>query len=151
MRDWQNSTSEEEILFQLHSIQSDRDQYTTGSLYYSGSAVHVIIHGYHQASKKPSLLSRPSSSFNRPKMWKMSFHPNRALTSDSLDAASQASFPFHFAIDLPILAQAMRNDVQTGSPESPSIHEELEGLRESLQQQHQQIENLEKQIQPDSP
>ena len=145
------ATPEEEIVFQVDSIRSHQKEYTHGSLYYSGSTVHINISGYHESSKRASLLSRPSNSFTRPKMWKMSFHPSKAVSSDSLDAASQTSFPFHFAIHLPVLAQSMENEAQTVSPASSSIHEELEGLRESLEHQHQQIERLENQLQTDRP
>lgn len=145
------ATPEEEIVFRLHSSQSQNTQYTTGSLYYADETLHVIVHGYHEASKRPPLLSRPSNSFSRPKMWNMSFQPIGALTSDYLDAASPTSFPFHFAIHLPTLAKSMERNAQTVSPASSSIHEELEGLRESLQQQHQQLEHLEDQLKTDSP
>ena len=145
------ATPEEEIVFRLHSRQSQKTLYTTGALYYADATIHVIIHGYHTASQRSPLLSRPSNSFSRPKMWKMAFLLNRALTSDSLGAASQTSFPFHFAINLPLLTQTLRNNVHPTSPTSPSIHEELEGLRESLQQQHQQIDRLENQLQTPPP
>ncbi len=147
----EKATPEEEIVFRLHSIQSNGKQYTTGSMYYSDSTIHIIIHGYNEASEQPQLLSRPSTSFTRPKLWKMSFHPSGVLTSESLDAASQTSFPFHFAVNLPALAQAIENDVQAISPVSSSIHEELKGLRESLKHQHQQIERLENQLQTGNP
>ncbi len=145
------ATPEEEIVFQLQSSQSPNIHYTPGSLYYSDSTVHVIIDGYHKPSKRPPILSRPSSSFARPKMWKMSFQPTRALANDQVDLASQTSFPFHFAIDLPTLAQTLKNNAHPISPQSPSIQKELEGLRESLQQQHRKIERLEDQLQTDSP
>ncbi len=145
------ATPEEEIIFQLQSSQSSNTHYTTGSLYYSDSTAHVIIHGYHKPSKRPPLLSRPSSSFARPKMWKMSFQPMRALASDQVDLTSQTSFPFHFAIHLPTLTQTIKNNAPSISPQSPSIHKELKGLRESLQQQHRKIERLEDQLQTDSP
>ena len=145
------ATPEEEIVFHLRSTRSHRKQYTTGSLYCADSTVHITINGYLETSEQPRLLSRPSSSFTRPKMWKMSFQPSRTLTSDSLDAASQTSLPFHFAINLPLLTQTLRNNVHPNSPASPSIHEELEGLRESLRQQHKQLEHLEDQLQTDSP
>ncbi len=145
------ATPEEEIIFQLQSSQSSNTHYTTGSLYYSDSTAHVIIHGYHEPSKRPPLLSRPSSSFARPKMWKMSFQPTRALASNHVDLTSQTSFPFHFAIHLPTLTQTIKNNAPSISPQSPSIHKELKGLRESLQQQHRKIERLEDQLQADSP
>ena len=145
------ATPEEEIVFRLHSSQSQKTVYTTGSLYYSDATIHVIIRGYHKGSQRPPLLSRPSTSFNRPKMWKMSFRLNRTSTSNSLNAVSQASFPFHFAINLNLLTHTPKNNAHANSPASPSIHEELEGLRESLQQQHQQLEHLEDQLQTDSP
>jgi hypothetical protein len=147
----EKATPEEEIIFHVHSTQSHHTLYTTGSLYCSGSTVHVIIHGYHEASKKSPLLSRPSTSFSRPKMWTMSFQPSRALVNKSLDTASQTSFPFHFAIHLPRLTQTMKPNAHPISPGSPSIHEELEGLRESLQQQNRKFERLENQLQTDSP
>ncbi len=145
------ATPEEEIVFQVHSRQSQKTQYTTGALYYVDTTIHVIIRGYHETSKRSPLLSRPSTSFSRPKMWNMSFQPIGVLTSDNLEAASQTSFPFHFAIHLPTLAKSMESNAQTVSPASPSIHEELEELRESLQQQHRQLEHLEDQLQTDSP
>lgn len=147
----EKATPEEEIVFQMHSSQSHHTRYTTGSLYCWDSTAHVIIHGYHEASKKPPLLSRPSTSFSRPKMWTMSFQPSKALINKSLDTASQTSFPFHFAIHLPRLTQTIKHNAHPISPESPSIHEEVEGLRESLQQQNRQIERLENQLQIDSP
>ena len=145
------ATPEEEIVFRLHSSQSQKTVYTTGALYYADGTIHVTIRGYHKASKRSPLLSRPSNSFSRPKMWNMSYQPNRALTTDSQDTASQAFFPFHFAINLDLLNQTLKNNAHPNSPTSPSIHEELEGLRESLQQQHQQLEHLEDQLQTDSP
>ncbi len=145
------ATPEEEIVFRLQSRQSQKTLYTTGALYYSDETIHVIIHGYHKASQRSPLLSRPSNSFSRPKMWKMSFRPNRTSTSNSLNAISQASFPFHFAINLDLLTHTPRNNAHANSPASPSIHEELEELRESIQQQHQQLEHLEDQLQTDSP
>ncbi len=145
------ATPEEEIVFRLHSRQSQKTVYTTGALYYADAKIHVIIHGYHKASQRPALLSRPSTSFNRPKMWKMSFLLNRTSTSDSLNAVSQTSFPFHFAINLDLLTHTPRNNAHPTSPTSPSIHEELEELRESIQQQHQQLEHLEDQLQTDNP
>ncbi len=147
----EKATPEEEIIFQVHSTQSHHTRYTTGSLYCSDSTVHVTIHGYHEASKQPPLLSRPSTSFSRPKMWTMSFQPSRALINKNSDIASQTSFPFHFTIHLPRLTQTMKQNASPISSESPSIHKELEGLRESLQQQHRQIERLENQLQTDSP
>ncbi len=147
----EKATPEEEIVFQMHSSQSHHTRYTTGSLYCSDSTAHVLIHGYHEASKKPPLLSRPSTSFSRPKMWTMSFQPSKAVINTSLDTTSQTSFPFHFAIHLPRLTQTMKHHASPITPESPSIHEEVEGLRESLQQQHRQIERLENQLQIDSP
>ncbi len=146
----EKATPEEEIIFRVHSTPSPRTQYTTGSLYYVDNTVHVIIHGYHEASKKSRLLSRPSTSFSRSKMWTMSFQPSRALINKSLDTASQASFPFHFAIHLPRFTQTMEQNTHPISPGSSSVHEELEGLRDSLQQQHRQIERLENQLQTDS-
>ncbi len=145
------ATSEEEVVFRIHTRHPQNTLYTTGALYYADETLHVIVHGYHEASKRPPLLSRPSNSFSRPKMWNMSFQPIGALTSDYLDATSQTSFPFHFAIHLPTLAKSMERNAQTVSPASSSIHEELEGLRESLQQQHQQLEHLEDQLQTGSP
>ena len=56
------ATSEEEIVFRLHSSQSQKTVYTTGALYYSDATIHVIIHGYHKASQRSPLLSRPSTS-----------------------------------------------------------------------------------------
>lgn len=147
----EKATPEEEIIFQVHSTPSHRTQYTTGSLYYVDSTVHVIIHGYHQTSNKSPLLSRPSNSFSRPKMWNMSFQPSSALTSDSLNAASQTSFPLRFSVNLSILNQAMKNNSHPISPASPSIHEELDELHESLQKQQQQLEQLKNQLQTDSP
>ena len=147
----EKATPEEEIIFQLQSSQSSNTHYTSGSLYYVDNTVHVIIRGYHEASTKSRLLSRPSNSFSRPKMWKMSFQPTRALASDQVDLASQTSFPFHFAIHLPTLVQTLKNNTDPISPQSPSIQKELEGLRDSLQQQHRKIERLEDQLQTDSP
>ena len=145
------ATPEEEVVFRIHTRQSQNTLYTTGALYYADATIHVIIRGYHETSKRSPLLSRPSNSFSRPKMWNMSFQPNRALTTNSRDTASQTSFPFHFAINLSMLNQAIKNNAHSISPASPSIHEELEGLRESLQQQHQQLEHLEDQLQTDGP
>ncbi len=145
------ATPEEEIVFRLQSSQSSSTHYSTGSLYYSDSTAHVIIHGYHKPSKRPPLLSRPSSSFARPKMWKISFQPTRALARDEVDLTSQTSFPFHFAIHLPTLSQTRKDNAHPISPRSPSVQKELEGLRESLQQQHRKIERLEDQLQTDSP
>jgi hypothetical protein len=142
----EKATPEEEIIFQVHSTPSHRTLYTTGSLYYVDNTAHVIIHGYHEASKKSRLLSRPSNSFSRPKMWTMSFQPSRAVMNNSLGAASPTSFPFHFAIHLPRLTLTLKQNAQPISPGSPSIHEELNGLRESIQQQHRQIERLEDQL-----
>lgn len=147
----EKSTSEEEIIFQVHSTPTHRTQFTTGSLFYLDNTLHVTIRGYHQSSKKSPLLSRPSNSFSRPKMWTMVFQPSRAVMNNSVDDASSTSFPFHFAIHLPRLIQAIQQNVDTSSPGSPAIHEELEGLRESIQHQHRQIERLENQLQTDSP
>ncbi len=147
----EKATPEEEIIFQVHSNPTHRTQFTSGSLFYLDNTLHVTIRGYHQTSNKSPLLSRPSNSFSRPKMWTMVFQPSRAVMNNSVDAASSASFPFHFAIHLPRLTQTIQQNVDTSSPGSPAIHEELEGLRESIQQQHRQIERLENQIQTDRP
>ena len=144
------ATPEEEIIFQVNSTSSNRTQFTNGSLFYSDNMLNITIHGYHDTSNKSRLLSRPSNSFSRPKMWTMSFQPSMAVMSNTLDAASPTSFPFHFSIHLPRLSQTMKQDVHPISPGSPSIHDELDGLRESIQQQHQQIERLENQLQTDS-
>ncbi len=147
----EKATPEEEIFFQVDSIPSHRTQFTTGSLFYLDNTLHVTIQGYHEASKNSPLLSRPSNSFSRPKLWTILFQPSRAVMNNSLDAASSTSFPFHFAIHLPRLTQMIKQNVHPISPGSPSIHKELDGLRESIQQQHRQIERLEDQLQTDSP
>ncbi len=147
----EKATPEEEIFFEVHSTPLHRTKFTTGSLFYLDNALHVTIRGYHQTSNKSPLLSRPSNSFSRPKMWTMGFQPSRTVINNSVDAASSMSFPFYFAIHLPRMIQTIQQNVDTSAPGSPAIHEELEGLRESIQQQHRQIERLENQLETDRP
>ena len=142
----ETATPEEEIVFQLNSSRHHKTEFTKGSLYFLDSTIHLTISGYRATSSK-TLLSRPSTSFNRPKLWKMHFYPGTVLSKHDPSSSSNTRFPYTLSVNLPLLAQVIKEQSQT-PPTSPKAFEaELQQLRESIREQNQKLERLENQIQ----
>ncbi len=142
----QTATPEEEILFQLNSSIHHKTEFTKASLYLLDSTIYMTVFGYRETSSK-TLLSRPSTSFNRPKLWTMHFYPGSGLSSGKSSSESQARFPFTFSVNLPLLAQVMKEQSKTPPASSEGLEDELQQLRESLRDQNEKLERLEQQIQ----
>ncbi len=142
----QTATPEEEVVFQLNSSLHHKTEFTKASLYLMDSTIYMTVFGFRETSSK-TLLSRPSTSFNRPKLWTMHFYPGSGLPPSESSSQSQAQFPFTFSVNLPLLAQVMKEQSQTPQASPEGLEDELQELRESLRDQNEKLERLEQQIQ----
>ncbi len=159
----EKATPEEEVTFQLNGHHSTEKVYTSGSVYFSKGTFHIIIDRYRTPSSKAPPLSKPALSFSQPKLWKMSFRPQAALTSPH----PAETAPYSLAIDLSIFSKAMsqnrphkrskdsfssiqsqENLQERTSPGSSrqDLQDEMGKLRQSLEEQRKQIERLEREI-----
>lgn len=162
------ATAEEQVLFSLSNQTRTGTEQTEGSLYIDGPALQFTLTHYRFNSPRPALLSRPSYSFNRPRLWRLVFYPEGAVLHTAGDSLTPKSLAIRYerlstypasAFRMPATREgssvsgsstsspASGNDQQT-ERELETMKEELEKLRKSLREQDSKLEDLEKQIPP---
>ena len=170
------ATSEEEIRFQLTNENSSSTEQTAGSLYASESVIHLTLTQFHLRPSPKPLLSSPSYSFRRPKQWSLGFYPKVALLNEATESSqsSNGSIPPTLDINLDLLSKYMASAPlpTTGfkhsegakadsslSSQSPKegdsrsmemMEEEMRQLRQSIREQDEKLQRLEKQVNPNA-
>jgi hypothetical protein len=77
------ATAEEQVTFLLTNNSSNEITHTEGALFIEDSFLYLSISQYRTPSTQPALLSKPTSSFNRPKEWELKFYPISALRNQT--------------------------------------------------------------------
>lgn len=146
------ATPEEQVLFSLTGEMSGRQLVTEGSLYASRGNLYLALTSYGLQPQQPATLSRPSHSFDRPKRWALMFQPEAALLNrdEDIQVSLDESQPNRLTISLAFLKQyplrateEIRRDKQV-----EAMEEELHQLRQSLEQQQDKLDRLERELAP---
>jgi hypothetical protein len=167
------ATAEEQVTFLLTNNSSNEITHTEGALFIEDSFLYLSISQYRTPSTQPALLSKPTSSFNRPKEWELKFYPISALRNqtDRVRVSNDDTILNMLHIDFNRLAQpAESNEAQSlestisnpaisGSSinntrkqeEIDALKKEVEDLKESLRGQDKKLQELENQIHLENP
>ena len=162
------ATDQEQVIFSLIEDVQSKKQHTKGVLYVSGPALHVTLTQYQVSAERPTLLSRPSYSFNRPKRWTLGFSPNTSLLDEFNDISignNSDRRMLKIAYNrIPNPSNSSSSNINTKhSPEDvtnsnalpngngrelKALKEELKQLQNSLGEQNRKLDRLEKRVTP---
>ena len=167
------ATAEEQITFLLTDTSSNERTLTEGKLFIEDSIIYLSMNQYRTPMTQTALLSQPSTSFNRPKEWKLEFHPVNALQNQTerIRVSNDESILNMLHIDYNRLTKLVdsREEQSLTSPMSqPAISEpsipdpknqekidalkkEVEHLKESLRRQDKKLQELENTIHLENP
>ena len=167
------ATAEEQVTFLLTSNSSNERTHTEGALFIEDSFLYLSISQYRTPSTQPALLSKPTSSFNRPKEWELKFYPISALQNqtDRVRVSNDDTILNMLHIDynrLNKLAESRKEQSLKSSISHPAISgssipdpkkkeeidalkKEVEDLKESLRGQDKKLQELENQIHLENP
>lgn len=162
------ATAEEQVTFLLTNNSSNERTHTEGTLFIEDSFLYLSINQYRAHSTQPALLSKPTSSFNRPKEWELKFYPISALQNQTervrvsnddtilnmlhIDynllnklAESRNEQSLKSSISHPAISGSSRPDPKK-QKEIDALKKEVEDLKESLRGQDKKLQELENQI-----
>ena len=167
------ATAEEQVTFLLTNNSLNEKTHTKGRLFIEDSFLYLSISQYRTPSTQPALLSKPTSSFNRPKEWELKFYPIGALQNQTerVRISNDNTILNMLHIDynrLTKLAESRREQSLKSSISHPAISEssisdpkeqeeidalkkEMENLKKSLRWQDKKLQELENQIHLENP
>jgi hypothetical protein len=168
------ATAEEQVTFLLNNNSVNEKTQTEGKLFIEDSILYVSISQYRSPSSQPSLLSQPTSSFNRPKEWNLQFYPINALQNqaehvrvsnddtllnmlhiDYNRLTKLAESREEQSLKSPISHPATISESSMPDPkkqeEIDALKKEMEDLKESLRGQDKKLQDLENQIHLENP
>ena len=169
----EQATPGEAVHFSLDSSVSGRKFDIVGQLFVSRQHLTFLLTQYGLATTRTS-LSRPSRSFDRSKRWVMSYRPSSVMVSSNTESqvnevnSGQGSIVINLehlrsfldvknlgnrGTDSPPLKPIKPGSQvrPTGDHDKSPMEEEIRQLRRSIHEQHERLEQLERQIQEDSP
>ena len=163
------ATDEEQITFSLIDYMQSKKRQTKGVLYVSEPALHLTLTQFQVSAERPTLLSRPSYSFNRPNRWTLGFSPNTSLLDEFNDILIGNSDRRMLKIAynrIPSPSNSSSSKINTehspedvanpdalahenkGGAELKTLKEELKQLQNSLGEQNRKLDRLEKRVNP---
>ena len=167
------ATAEEQITFLLTDNSTNERPHTEGKLFIEDSILYLSISQYRSPSTQPTLLSQPTSSFNRPKEWNLQFDPINALQNQAepVRVSNDETILNMLHIDynrLTKLTESREEQSLTSPISHPAISEtsipdpknqeeidalkkEVEHLKESLRGQDKKLQELENKIHLENP
>lgn len=164
------ATDEEQITFSLIDYVQSKKRHTKGVLYVSEPALHLILTQYQVSAERPTLLSRPSYSFSRPKRWTLGFSPDTGLLDEFNDVpignnsdgrmlkiaynrvpshsnSSSSNINSEHSDEKVANPDALAHENKSGA-ELKTLKEELKELQNSLSEQNRKLDRLEKRVNP---
>ena len=167
------ATAEEQITFLLTETMSNQLARTEGILFIQGPILHLALTHYRVPSSSPTLLSKPTTSFNRPKEWRLAFYPITALTNPTEEVPIHPDYSAENALHIqydrlsqfPVTTSDRKVDavpLDSALPEGSvtdtkiqkeleSLQQELDNLKKSLKGQDRKIEDLENHLNLENP
>ena len=167
------ATAEEQVTFLLTNNSSNQKTHTEGRLFIEDSFLYLSISQYQTPFTQPTLLSKPTSSFNRPKEWELTFYPISALhnQTEGVRVTTDDTILNMLHIDynrLNKIAESRKEESLKSSISHPDASEasipapkkqeeidvlkkEVEDLKDSLRGQDKKLQELENQIHLDNP
>ena len=162
------ATAEEQVTFLLNNHSSNQRTRTEGFLFIENSLLYLAITQYRTPITQTAILSQPTTSFNRPKEWRLEFYPVSALQNqtEGVRVSNDDTILNMLHIDYNRLAtfaeskkeQSLKSSIShpaiSGSSipdpkkqkEIDALKKEVEDLKESLRGQDKKLQELENQI-----
>ena len=167
------ATAEEQITFLLNNNSSSEKTHTEGRLFIEDAFLYMSISQYQTPSTQPTLLSKPTSSFNRPKEWELTFYPIsarqnqtervRVTTDDTILNMLQIDYNRVNKLAESRQEESLKSSISHPDDSESSIPDpkkqeeidvlkkEVEDLKDSLRGQDKKLQELENQIHLENP